>query len=55
MRGSREENRDSTSQGPLSPAGFSRLAEGSYHARLAGSSGVGIVLFTAPQSGACRP
>lgn len=54
MGSSREENRDSTSRGRLAPAGFSRLAEGSYHARLAGSFGVGVVLFTAPHCGACR-
>lgn len=54
MEASREEKRDSTSLDPLTPAGFSRLAEGSYHARLAVSSGVAVVLFSAPHCGACR-
>ncbi len=54
MRASHEENRDSTSQDLPAPAEFSRLAEGSYHGRLAVSSGVAIVLFTAPHCGACR-
>ncbi|MES2369473.1 MAG: thioredoxin family protein [Pseudomonadota bacterium] len=54
MSVSREENRDSTSRDLLAAAEFSRLAEGSYHARLAGSSGIGIVLFTSPHCGACR-
>lgn len=54
MSASREENRDSTSRDPLSPAAFSRLTEGSYHARLAASSGIGIVLFSAPHCGSCR-
>src|SRR5512139_1559472 len=54
MRESRGENRNSTSRGPLAPAGFSRLAEGDYHARLASSAGIAVVLFSAPNCGACR-
>ncbi|MGE5321022.1 MAG: hypothetical protein ACM3KD_12625, partial [Hyphomicrobiaceae bacterium] len=54
MRVSREENRDSSSGDLLVPTGFSRLTEGSYHARLAASSGVGVVVFSAPHCGACR-
>ena len=30
------------------------MAEGSYHARLAASAGIGVVLFSAPDCGACR-
>ena len=54
MRNSQEENRDSTSPEHTLPAAFSRLTEGTFHARLAGSSGVTVVLFSAPQCGACR-
>jgi thioredoxin 1 len=31
-----------------------RLAEGDFHARLAASSGLAVVLFSAPHCGACR-
>lgn len=31
-----------------------RLAEGEYHARLAASPGLAVVLFSAPHCGACR-
>jgi thioredoxin len=54
MSANREENRDSTSRDALAPAGFLHLAEGSYHACLAASAGVTVVLFTAPHCGACR-
>ena len=54
MTASREENRDSTSRNLIAPAGFSRVAEGDFHARVAASSGVAIVLFSAPHCGACR-
>lgn len=30
------------------------MAEGSYHARLADSAGIAVVLFSAPNCGACR-
>jgi thioredoxin 1 len=51
MKAGQEGNRDSNSQ---DPAGFSRLAEGDFHARLAAVSGVAAVLFSAPGCGACR-
>lgn len=52
MAGDRQaERRDSTS--PALPV-FARLGEGGFHARLAASPGVSVVLFTAPQCGACR-
>lgn len=52
MAGDRQaERRDSTS--PALPV-FAHLGEGGFHARLAASPGVSVVLFTAPQCGACR-
>jgi thioredoxin 1 len=54
MSARREENQNSTSRDTTGPAGFSRLAEGSYHARLADSAGIAVVLFSAPNCGACR-
>jgi len=36
------------------PDGFVRLAEGTFHARLAATPGIAAVLFTAPHCGACR-
>jgi thioredoxin 1 len=55
MKGNRqEESRDSTSTAALAPAGFERLAEGAFHARLASAPGVAAVLFSAPHCGACR-
>ena len=33
---------------------FSRLAEGAFHARLAATAGIAVVLFSAPHCGACR-
>ena len=55
MKGNRqEESRDSTSTAAPAPAGFERLAEGAFHARLAAAPGVTAVLFTAPHCGACR-
>lgn len=35
-------------------AAFERVAEGAYHARLAATSGVSVVLFSAPRCGACN-
>jgi thioredoxin 1 len=54
MRDSQEENADSTSLAPFPPLTFSRLAEGEFHARLAATSGVAVVLFSAYSCGACR-
>jgi len=54
MRVNRGENRESTSTVAPSPAGFERLAEGDFHLRLAASSGMAVVLFSAPRCGACR-
>lgn len=54
MRNSQGENRDSTSPDRFSPVAFSRLAEGEFHARLAATAGVAVVLFSAPACGACR-
>lgn len=54
MRASQEENRDSTSPEHTDSLAFSRLAEGAFHARLAGTAGVAVVLFSAPHCGACR-
>jgi thioredoxin 1 len=54
MRTSREEKRDSTSPDPFVPAGFSRLAEGEFHRRLADTPGLSVVLFSAPRCGACQ-
>ena len=33
---------------------FKRLAEGEFHARLAASAGLAVVLFSSPHCGACR-
>lgn len=46
-----EKNGDSTSP---NAAGFSRLAEGDYHRRLAAAHGLAVVLFSAPHCGGCR-
>ncbi|OZA28482.1 MAG: thiol reductase thioredoxin [Hydrogenophilales bacterium 17-64-11] len=54
MRARPEEKCDSTSRKRPAPAAFSPLAEGDYHARLAASSGIAVVLFSAPQCSACR-
>ena len=54
MRASQEENADSTSPAPCPPLAFSRLAEGTFHARLAATAGVAVVLFSAPACGACQ-
>jgi thioredoxin 1 len=51
MKARQEGNRDSNSR---DAAGFLRLAEGDFHARLAAVSGVAVVLFSAPGCGACR-
>ena len=53
MRANPDENRDTTSKGSCAPATFERLAEGTFHARLASSSGLAVVLFSAPHCGAC--
>lgn len=49
-----EERRDSTSPQASVSTGFERLSEGAFHARLAATSGVAAVLFTAPHCGSCR-
>lgn len=54
MSVSQKEKGDSTSTDPFVPSGFLRLVEGEFHARLAASAGVAVVLFSAPQCGACR-
>jgi thioredoxin 1 len=54
MRDSQEENADSTSPAPSPPLAFSPLAEGEFHARLSTTSGVAVVLFSAPACGACQ-
>lgn len=54
MRASQEEKRDSNSAEATAPPAFSRLAEGAYHHRLAVSSGIAVVLFSAPHCSACR-
>lgn len=54
MRVNRGENWNTTSTNASSSAGFERLAEGDFHRRLAASSGMAVVLFSAPQCGACR-
>jgi thioredoxin-like negative regulator of GroEL len=54
MTASQDQKGDSTSPSPITPAGFSRLGEGDFHRRLAASSELSVVLFSAPQCGACR-
>lgn len=54
MRFHPEEKSDTTSKHGNPMARFERVAEGTYHARLAASSEVSVVLFSAPQCGACR-
>ncbi|HET9462801.1 MAG TPA: thioredoxin family protein [Thiobacillus sp.] len=49
-----DEKRDSSSPDGAALPAFSRLAEGDFHRRLAASSGVAVVLFSAPHCGACR-
>lgn len=49
-----EESRDSTSTHQPALGVFSRLPEGAFHARLAATRGVAVVLFTAPHCGSCR-
>jgi thioredoxin-like negative regulator of GroEL len=39
---------------PFVPPAFATLTEGGFHARLAATPGVGVVLFSAPRCGACR-
>ena len=48
------ESRDSTSPGQVIPLTFSRLNEGDFHARLAATAGIAVVVFSAPACGACR-
>ena len=43
-----------TSPAGRSPEGFTRLAEGEFHARLAAATGLAVVLFSAPHCSACR-
>ena len=54
MRVNRGENQESTSTNASTPAGFEHLAEGDFHRRIAASAGIAVVLFSAPQCGACR-
>jgi thioredoxin-like negative regulator of GroEL len=54
MKVCQEGKRDSTSPDVVIPAAFSRLVEGDFHHRLAATSGVAVVLFSAPRCGACR-
>jgi len=54
MSASQEESRDSTSPDAASLPAFSRLPEGEFHARLAATPGIAVVLFSAPHCGACR-
>jgi thioredoxin 1 len=49
-----DEKRDSSSPDAAALPAFSRLAEGEFHARLAASSGIAVVLFSAPRCGGCR-
>ncbi len=53
MSSSLEGKRDITSP-KRTPPGLIRLAEGEYHARLAASSGLAVVVFSSPHCGACR-
>ncbi|MHB1085632.1 MAG: thioredoxin family protein [Thiobacillus sp.] len=54
MRVNLDQKPDSTSPDAHIPAGFLPLAEGEFHTRLAATSGVAVVLFSAPSCGACR-
>ncbi|MBU1222942.1 MAG: thioredoxin family protein [Gammaproteobacteria bacterium] len=54
MRSCQEESRDSSSPDAAALPAFSRLAEGGFHARLAATAGVAVVLFSAPHCGSCR-
>jgi thioredoxin 1 len=54
MRFNREENPESTSTDASPSARFERLAEGAFHTRLDTTSGLAVVLFSAPHCGACR-
>ena len=54
MSASQEESRDSSSPAAATLPAFSRLAEGEFHARLAATAGLAMVLFSAPHCGACR-
>lgn len=54
MSASQEESRDSSSMDAAHPTAFTRLHEGAFHARLATTRGVSVVLFSSPHCGACR-
>lgn len=54
MRARQEEKRDSNRPDAVALPAFSRLAEGDFHHRLATSTGLAVVLFSAPHCGACR-
>jgi thioredoxin-like negative regulator of GroEL len=54
MSSSPQGKRDTTSKNSSATAPFERLAEGAFHAHLAASSGLAVVLFSAPHCGACR-
>jgi thioredoxin-like negative regulator of GroEL len=54
MSVSPQESRDSSSPDAAALPAFSRLAEGDFHPRLAATSGIAVVLFSAPHCGSCR-
>lgn len=54
MCASQEERCDSSSPDAAALPAFSRLAEGAFHARLAATAGIAVVLFSAPHCGSCR-
>ena len=54
MSASPDETHDTTGKDSCAAATFEVLAEGAYHARLTTSSGLAVVLFSAPHCGACR-
>ena len=49
-----DEKRDSNSPGTPDLADMSRVAEGEFHARVAATGGVAVVLFSTSHCGACR-
>ena len=54
MRANREENRESTSMNTATRPVSNVWPRARYHTRLAATSGVAVVLFSAPHCGACR-
>jgi thioredoxin-like negative regulator of GroEL len=49
-----DEKRDSNSPTAAALPAFTRVPEGEFHARVAESSGMAVVLFSAPHCNACR-